>query len=404
MSAIGHQVVFRLTQWSVQIHSRFLGPGATWDPSREAASFRLRGCHPLCRAIQDPSTMTRLSDSLPGRQTGLKGPTTPYAQRLPACTRARFGLIRFRSPLLTEYLFLPVLRCFTSRRSLHTPYIFRCGSYDMTRTGFPHSDILGSRFVCQLPEAYRRLQRPSSAPGAKASTLCPYQLDHKNQRCSRPLCSSQPTTRTHPVHPAHTPTKEAVHRTRGLPATRPPHHPRRTRTSKTIIATPRTTPANRLFPQDPTACRADPTPRPIRSHPHPANRARRTRTHQEVTPAIVDVPPVSTTPSSNGQGMGLDNHDAPMTGTTSCQMLLRKEVIQPHLPVRLPCYDLVLIASPTFDGSPPKVGPPASGVTDFHDLTGGVYKARERIHRSVADLRLLATPTSRGRVADPDPN
>ena len=77
------------------------------------------------------------------------------------------------------------------------------------------------------------------------------------------------------------------------------------------------------------------------------------------------------------------------------RVLLRKEVIQPHLPVRLPCYDLVLIASPTFDSSLPQgVRPPASGVTDFHDLTGGVYKARERIHRSVADLRLLATPTS----------
>ena len=88
-------------------------------------------------------------------------------------TRIRFGLIRFRSPLLTEYLFLSVLRCFTSRRSLHTPYIFRCGSPHMTAAGFPHSDILGSRFVCQLPEAYRRLQRPSSAPSAKASTLCP---------------------------------------------------------------------------------------------------------------------------------------------------------------------------------------------------------------------------------------
>ena len=85
-------------------------------------------------------------------------------------------------------------------------------------------------------------------------------------------------------------------------------------------------------------------------------------------------------------------------------VLLRKEVIQPHLPVRLPCYDFVPIADPTFDGSLPRVRPPASGVTDFHDVTGGVYKARERIHRSVADLRLLATPTSRGRVADPDPN
>ena len=91
--------------------------------------------------------------------------------------------------------------------------------------------------------------------------------------------------------------------------------------------------------------------------------------------------------------------------TTDCHMLLRKEVIQPHLPVRLPCYDFVPIASPTFDGSLPQgVGPPASGVANFRDVTGGVYKARERIHRSVADLRLLATPTSWGRVADPNPN
>ena len=86
--------------------------------------------------------------------------------------------------------------------------------------------------------------------------------------------------------------------------------------------------------------------------------------------------------------------------------LPRKEVIQPHLPVRLPCYDFVPITNPTFEHSPQNkpVGPCASGVADFRDVTGGVYKARERIHRSVADLRLLATPTSWGRVADPNPN
>ena len=79
----------------------------------------------------------------------------------------------------------------------------------MTRAGFPHSDILGSRFVCQLPEAYRRLQRPSSAPSAKASTLCPYKLDHKDhsKRCSRPLCSSQATTGPSTLTPAPTPTQ-----------------------------------------------------------------------------------------------------------------------------------------------------------------------------------------------------
>ena len=84
--------------------------------------------------------------------------------------------------------------------------------------------------------------------------------------------------------------------------------------------------------------------------------------------------------------------------------LLRKEVIQPHLPVRLPCYDFTPIAGPTFDSSLLAVGPLASGVTNFRGVTGGVYKARERIHPGVADPGLLATPTSRSRVADSDPN
>jgi hypothetical protein len=84
--------------------------------------------------------------------------------------------------------------------------------------------------------------------------------------------------------------------------------------------------------------------------------------------------------------------------------LPRKEVIQPHLPVRLPCYDFVPITDPTFDGCLLAVGPPASGVASFHDVTGGVYKAREHIHRSNADLRLLATPASCRRVAAYNPN
>ena len=84
--------------------------------------------------------------------------------------------------------------------------------------------------------------------------------------------------------------------------------------------------------------------------------------------------------------------------------LPRKEVIQPHLPVRLPCYDFTPLTLHTFGASPLAVGPATSGADDSGGVTGGVYKARERIHRSVADLRLLATPTSWGRVADPNPN
>nr|AOE14189.1 hypothetical protein [uncultured bacterium] len=47
---------------------------------------------------------------------------------------------------------------------------------------------------------------------------------------------------------------------------------------------------------------------------------------------------------------------------------------------------------------------PTSGTPRFHGLTGGVYKARERIHRVIADTRLLAIPASRSRVSDSDPN
>ncbi len=63
--------------------------------------------------------------------------------------------------------------------------------------------------------------------------------------------------------------------------------------------------------------------------------------------------------------------------------LLRKEVIQPHLPVRLPCYDLAPVASFTLDACFLAVSAALSGTPSFHGLTGGVYKARERIHRVV---------------------
>ena len=79
----------------------------------------------------------------------------------------------------------------------------------------------------------------------------------------------------------------------------------------------------------------------------------------------------------------------------------RKEVFQPHLPVRLPCYDLAPVTGVTLGRSLRSL---TSGTPGSHGLTGGVYKARERIHRAMADARLLANPASRSRVADSDPN
>ena len=69
--------------------------------------------------------------------------------------------------------------------------------------------------------------------------------------------------------------------------------------------------------------------------------------------------------------------------TFSKCFLLRKEVIHPHVLVGIPCYDLTPIICPTLDGSFLAVRPPASGITNSYGLTGGVYKARERIHRGM---------------------
>ena len=64
-------------------------------------------------------------------------------------------------------------------------------------------------------------------------------------------------------------------------------------------------------------------------------------------------------------------------------MLLRKEVIQPQVPLRLPCYDLVPIVELTLGACLPRVSLATSGPPNFRGLTGGVYKAQEHIHRSM---------------------
>ena len=194
----------------------------------------------------------------------------------------------------------------------------------MTRAGFPHSDILGSRFVCQLPEAYRRLQRPSSAPSAKASTLCPYKLDHKDsfKKDARVHCAVLK------LRPGQAPPPTGEEETRSDP-------------DETTF---------RLFPQDPTACPADPSPAANRSHPEP-RRAWRTRSPPARKPANSRCSTLEHRPPLVRQGQRAWTPRTTHDRRCGCQMLLRKEVIQPHLPVRLPCYDLVPIASPTFDSS-----------------------------------------------------
>ena len=110
-------------------------------------------------------TFQKGSTTLQIYHSRMHSPTTPLPYR------QRFGLIPFRSPLLREsFLFLRLLRCFSSPRSLHYPIYSDNDSRASTPGEFPHSDILGYCACTQLPEAFRSVPRPSSASNAKAST------------------------------------------------------------------------------------------------------------------------------------------------------------------------------------------------------------------------------------------
>ena len=81
--------------------------------------------------------------------------------------------------------------------------------------------------------------------------------------------------------------------------------------------------------------------------------------------------------SLSGSTLGYELRDS------SLRLLLRKEVIQPHLPIRLPCYDFTPVIGLALGGWLPKVTSPTLGTPNSHGVTGGVYKARERIHRGM---------------------
>jgi hypothetical protein len=96
-------------------------------------------------------------------------------------------------------------------------------------------------------------------------------------------------------------------------------------------------------------------------------------------------------PAVRNGACGLDDYlypasrDAPHSrkGYQRHHFSFRKEVIQPQVLLRLPCYDFTPIMNYTLDSCLLAVGSPASSATHFRDVTGGVYKARERIHRGI---------------------
>jgi hypothetical protein len=193
--------------------------------------------------------------------------------------------------------FLWVLRCFSSPACLFTPYVFRREYHRITSGGFPHSEIPGSKVGQHLTRAYRSRPRPSSALGAKASTVCPYSLD-REELITTQLWSFQGA---HGLSPSSNQPEKTACVAAGL--------------SKLN--------SKRLCPMVAADIEVDVDlgePR-ITDDRHKRNSAGHRRAGQP--------------PEYKSSGIP------------------RKEVIQPQLPLRLPCYDFTPIINPTFDGSLP---------------------------------------------------
>ena len=268
-------------------------------------------------------------------------------QRLPAITHAWFSLFRFRSPLLTEsrLLSLPVgteMFHFPTFPPLTLCVQVRVTGHDSCRV----SPFGNPRITARLTAPRGLSQPPTSFIGSwcqgihRAPLLtCPQIFDARVHcavlkirvvpvpvfvACLRPALISSGGRSTRDGPPSRNRPRQARGRWKG-----------------------RRCSGRCPFPQDPTACQADLAP--ARRFPT-AEAAVLTLVVCKIC-QIVNVPPLSKPSRGECPQLALDTRADQMAGGTECQVLLRKEVIQPHLPVRLPCYDFVPIADPTFDSS-----------------------------------------------------
>ena len=288
------------------------------------------------------------------------------------------AILRVRSPLLTESLLFSLP---TGTEMFHFPRSPRtlCIQMRVTRhhscrvSPFGHP---GSTLGWQLPEAYRSLQRPSSAPSARHPPCALKHLATQNQLSKR-NCTSTPNN---------TPSRNRRRpcaRCSQPPSTNQTPHPTTKAGATTTTPNPQVQGAP-LPKEEARACclKAHSVSgkclfahRPTKRCCAPGRRHYSARPHHGLTP-----------PQRRGFSV----------------VLLRKEVIQPH-PVRLPCTTSSQPPIPP-STAPPGLGPPASGVTDFHDVTGGCTRPGNVFTAALLISTILAIPTSRGRVADPDPN
>ena len=251
----------------------------------------------------------------------------------------RFGLLPVRSPLLGESLlisFPALLRWFTSRSVASAPYLIQAfGWRNRFRRVAPFGNP-GIKGRSLLPLDFRGLPRPSSPDGPKASASGLLSLGHIAPSARSKLALSRKAffLRFLFVFPSLVVSKNTRRARRRLLETRG-------------------------F--------------------EPLTSGLQSRRSSQLSHAPEKK-------ASSGKA-GKRKRTAFSEGGSSCTpaacLSLRKEVIQPHLPVRLPCYDFTPLTKRAFDTAPLAVGLAASGALHSDGVTGGVYEARERIHRAV---------------------
>ena len=220
MSAIGHQGVFRLDGWSRQIHTEFQGFRATWGNDHEGNTY----AYTAITHSGQPSQAVQLRIPFITRRETSSSPKS--APQPPACNACQLShtpglacsaFARHYSRNHNCFLFLWVLRCFTSPRSLQHPYTFRMRSPDTTPDirGFPirrstdQSSFTSSPWLIAGYNVLHRLLMPRHPPIA-LSSLSPNQNDQQQNKLQKMLASTiqfsnnkQTPTNTHPHRSAH---------------------------------------------------------------------------------------------------------------------------------------------------------------------------------------------------------
>src|SRR5699024_5894256 len=233
LSAIGQEVVFRLTRWSWQIHTGFHGPGATREQRRAMQKFSLRGSHPLRRRTHHDFDYHYTSTPM-SRQTHQTRPTTPNLQPLPGITQTRFSLLRFRSPLLTESLLfsLPAgtemfhFPAFPPRHLYIQQRVPRHDSWWVSPFGHPRITVRLStpRGLTQTPTSFvgsscQGIHRAPFKTYGNTKTLCAIKIAYKM------LASTMQFSKNNPTPPP--PTQQSVMEGRTSHTPHTPDPPRR---------------------------------------------------------------------------------------------------------------------------------------------------------------------------------